>query len=57
MAFIAVVAAVGMVAMGSSLSAFYNGVGSSLAEMSCAMPEHVSDKGKGKSNKCKDKNP
>ncbi len=56
-AFIAIVAAAGMVLLGANLSSFYNGVGSALSEMSCAMPDTASDSGSGNSNKCKDKNP
>ena len=56
-AFIAIVAAAGMAVMGTSLSSFYNGIGSALSELSCEMPANASDRGKGKGNKCKDKNP
>ena len=43
--------------MGVNLSGFYNDVGSAVTEMSCAMPDNASDKGKGNSNKCKNKKP
>jgi Flp pilus assembly pilin Flp len=56
-AFIAIVAAAGMAVMGNNLSSFYNSVGSALSEMSCEMPDTASENGKGKSNRCKDKNP
>ncbi len=56
-AFIAIIAAAGMTILGTNLSGFYNSIGSALAEMSCTMPETVSDNGSGNSNKCKDKDP
>jgi len=56
-AFIAIVAAAGMTALGSNLSAFYDDIGSALSKMVCAMPDTASDNGSGNSNKCKDKNP
>ena len=56
-AFIAVVAAVGMSIQGVSLRDFFSGIGSALSEMGCKMPAKASDKGKGKSNKCKSKSP
>lgn len=43
--------------MGVNLSSFYNKFGTVLSEMPCAMPVNASDRGKGKSNKCKNKNP
>ena len=52
-AFIAIVAAAGMAFMGTSLSSFYTSVGSALSEMVCVMPGAASDRGKGKSKKCK----
>jgi Flp pilus assembly pilin Flp len=57
LAFISIVAAAGMAVMGTSLSSFYEGIGTALSEISCAMPENSSDKGKGNSNRCKDKKP
>ena len=51
-AFIAIVAASGMVVLGDNLSSFYTGLGSALEEMACAMPEKSSAEN---SNKCKDK--
>ena len=56
-AFIAIVAAVGMSVMGVNLREFYNDTGAAFSEASCAMPDTASGKGKGKSKKCKDKNP
>jgi Flp pilus assembly pilin Flp len=56
-AFIAIVAAVGMVLMGENLSSFFNRVGAGISEITCTMPSNASDKGKGNSNKCKDKDP
>ena len=56
-AFIAVVAAAGMSVQGVSLRDFFSDIDSALTEMSCTMPSKASDKGKGHSNKCKNKNP
>ena len=56
-AFISIVAAIGMSVQGVSLKDFFSEIGSALSEMSCKMPDTASDNGKGKSNKCKDKSP
>ena len=56
-AFIAIIAAAGMTVLGNNLSGFYNSIGSALSEAGCTMPDTASEKGKGKSKKCKDENP
>ena len=53
-AFIAVVAAVGMSIFGVGMNGFFREVGSTVSEMGCEMPDTVSDKGKGNSNRCID---
>lgn len=56
-AFVAIVSATGMSAMGVSVKNFFNDVGSTFAEAGCKMPANASSKGQGKSNKCKGKTP
>jgi len=52
-AFISIVAAMGMTLLGNNLSGFYTTIGSALSEMACAMPDTASDNGQDNSNKCK----
>ncbi len=52
-AFIAIVAAIGMVLLGQNLSAFFNDIGTALSDMACSMPDTASDTGTDNSNKCK----
>jgi Flp pilus assembly pilin Flp len=52
-AFISILGAFGMVAMGSGLSSFYNTVGGAITTLGCEMPETASDNGKSNSNRCK----
>ena len=52
-AFISIVAAMGMTILGNNLSGFYTDIGSALSNMACAMPDTASDNGDENSNKCK----
>jgi Flp pilus assembly pilin Flp len=52
-AFISIVAAMGMTIMGNNLSGFYSTIGTALSDMACAMPETASQNGQDNSNKCK----
>jgi Flp pilus assembly pilin Flp len=52
-AFISIVSAFGMVAMGNSLSSFYGTIGGAISNMGCEMPVTAADKGKENSNRCK----
>ena len=52
-AFISIVAAMGMTLLGTNLSGFFTDIGSALSNMACAMPDTASDNGQDNSNKCK----
>lgn len=52
-AFISIVAAMGMTLLGNNLSGFYTTIGSALSDMVCAMPDTASDNGQNNSKKCK----
>lgn len=54
-AFISIVSATGMSVLGTSLSSFFNTLGGGVANIACEMPQTASQKGKDKSNRCKDK--
>ena len=51
--FIALVGAIGMVALGENLSSFFSAIGTALEGIDCAMPDSASDQGDSNSNKCK----
>ena len=51
-AFIAILAVIGMVLLGENLNKFFSDIGTALSDMVCAMPDSASDTGKDNSNKC-----
>ena len=51
-AFISIVAAIGMVVMGNSLNSFYGTIGEGLNNIACEMPDTASETGKANSNRC-----
>ncbi len=54
-AFIAIVAAIGMTLLGTNLSAFYNDIGSAIANKACQLPVPSADPADGNAKDCKDK--
>jgi len=54
-AFIAIVAAMGMTLLGQNLSTFYRDIGTAIADKACSLPDTASESGDENSNKCKDK--
>jgi Flp pilus assembly pilin Flp len=54
-AFIALLAAIGMTILGNNLSTFYNDIGSALEDKACEVPVPAADPADGKAKDCKDK--
>lgn len=54
-AFIAIVAALGMTLLGTNLSTFYNDIGTALTDKGCAVPVPAAFPADGNAKDCKDK--
>jgi Flp pilus assembly pilin Flp len=54
-AFIAIVAAIGMTLLGTNLSSFYNDIGAALENKACSIPVPSADPADGNAKECKDK--
>lgn len=54
-AFIALLAAIGMTILGNNLSTFYNDIGTALEDKACEVPVPHSDNADGNAKECKDK--
>lgn len=54
-AFIAIVAAIGMTLLGTNLSTFYRDIGAAIVTKACEIPVPAADPADGKAKECKDK--